>query len=119
MRQSQLIARRYLGLALGVRLVHIAAQRGLAEQTRHRSPAKHLARPAQKAPARLDRRPLPFQTSRNRQIHHRRVLLAIRTKRMLLHKGNLNYFVTVSSRFSISLATMVQAASSGSGMDVS
>ena len=38
---------------------------------------------------------------------------------MLLHPTSLNYFVTVSSRFSISLATIVHAASSGAGIEAS
>ena len=38
---------------------------------------------------------------------------------MLFHPASLNYFVTVSSRLSISLATIVHAANSGAGIEVS
>ena len=116
MRQLQLLACLRARLTVG-RGMGISPQSAIAEKTSHCRPSQHFSRTAQKVAACLQSGPLPLQFWRDRKIHHAKTLLGVGTKRMLFHSVALNYFVIVSSRFNISLATMVHAASSGAGID--
>src|SRR5215813_12172249 len=93
----------------------IAAGATVIHETGECRPAQHLARAAKKAAARLENGPFLLEIRRNRHVHYVKASLAIGAKWMLLHR--LSYLFTVSSRLSISLATIVQAASSGAGID--
>src|SRR4051812_8005231 len=80
-------------------------------------PTKNLARTSQKLPPRLASGPLFFQSGRDRQIHRGDFVFAIGAEWVLFHRIP-TYLLSVSSRFSISLAIIVQAANSGAGMEL-
>src|ERR1700733_5459857 len=93
----------------------IAVQAPVAHKTGECCPAQHLAGTTEKTAPRLKGCPLLLEIRGYGHVHDIGAGFAIGAKRMLLHR--FSYLVTVSSRLSISLATMVQAASSGSGID--
>ena len=117
MGQPEIVARRTGRRDLCIGCMSITDQAAPAQQASQRRPSQHFTRSAEKPPPRLDRCPLLLQSGGNGKIHHVRIALAVGTQGMLLHRFALIYFVTVSSRFNISLATIVHAANSGAGID--